>query len=78
MKKIAGQKIIAVRLMNSAEAKREGWNEESRRYLPIVLILENGLKLYPSRDSEGNGPGELFGTDGKMAFTVTSKEFGYG
>jgi len=78
MKKIAGQKIIAVRLMNSNEAKREGWGGESRWEMPIVLILENGLKLYPSRDSEGNGPGALFGIDGKMAFTVTSKEYGNG
>lgn len=73
MKKIAGQEIITVRLMNSTEAKAEGWGGESKWNLPIVLILKNGLKLYASRDPEGNGPGALFGMDGKTAFTVSLK-----
>lgn len=31
------------------------WGED-----PHVLVLSNGLKLFASRDEEGNGPGSMF------------------
>lgn len=77
MKKIAGQKILAVRLMNAEESKYEGWEDHPAEKNTIVLILQNGLKLYAARDPEGNGPGELFGRDGLMGFTISKKEFGH-
>jgi len=77
MRKIALQKIVAVRLMNAEEAEFEGWGDQPRSIRPIVLVLANGIKLYASRDPEGNGPGELFGIDGMLSFTVTSKEYGH-
>lgn len=33
----------------------ENWD-----YAVTVLTLDNGMKIYPSRDEDGNGPGELF------------------
>lgn len=30
--------------------------------VPSVIVLSDGTKLFPSRDPEGNGPGEMFGT----------------
>lgn len=63
---IIGQKITEVRAMTSTEAAREGWEFQGGQP-PAVLVLENGLLLYPAQDQEGNGPGVLFGrtTDGE-------------
>ena len=50
--------------MTKKELDAEGWEGHDA---PAVLILSDGSKLYPSRDSEGNGPGALFGIhDGKQ------------
>lgn len=66
---IVDRKIVQIREMTYREAKSEGWEgyNNSAHGLPTVIVLDNGTKLYPSRDSEGNGPGTLFGTtrDGK-------------
>lgn len=56
-KNIVGQQIIAVRPMSDTEMEEEGW--EGVR--PIVIVLENGYKIFPSRDEEGNDAGCLFG-----------------
>jgi len=68
---IIGQKIKTVRVMTSAEMDAEGWDEDNFHGNPTVIVLQNGVKLYPSRDSEGNGGGALFGSrpDG-TAFSV--------
>jgi hypothetical protein len=55
-----GQTIAKVRPMTKAELRAEGWEEGLRHGMPSVVVLANGLKLYPSRDPEGNGPGSLF------------------
>lgn len=57
---IIGQKIREVRQMNKKEMEAEGWHRPA-----TVVILANGVKLYPSQDDEGNGPGALFGRDTK-------------
>jgi hypothetical protein len=54
-----GNKILQIRPMTKAELQAEGWNHSNE--VPSVIVLENGLKLYPSRDTEGNGGGCLFG-----------------
>jgi hypothetical protein len=61
---VAGHTIVEVRPMTRAELKKEGW-ETGRHLPPTVLVLDNGTKLYPSRDEEGNGPGAMFGADAK-------------
>lgn len=60
MSEIAGLRVTAVRPMTPAEAQREGWTVDPK-VQPTVLELEDGTLLYASRDSEGNGPGSLFG-----------------
>ena len=48
--------------MTKEELDVEGW--ETGRHTPptvLVLVLDDGTKLYPSQDEEGNGPGALFG-----------------
>jgi hypothetical protein len=58
---ILGMRIVAARKMSDAEYKSEYWDVDNLGERPTVLLLENGVKLYPSRDEEGNGPGSLFG-----------------
>ena len=57
---LVGQKIVAIRKLTKKELKDEGW-EVGRFGLPLVIVLEDGSKLYASQDEEGNGPGVLFG-----------------
>ena len=61
------KKIKIIRPMRPEEKKAEGW-DESHHETTMVIELEDGTKLYPSRDEEGNGPGVLFCTtpDGKQ------------
>lgn len=59
---MVGRVIKEVRRMKPSELAVEGW-ENDRRGSPAVLVLDDGSKVYPSRDSEGNGPGALFGAD---------------
>jgi hypothetical protein len=53
---IVNCKIVAIRPMTKAEQSAEGWRRPA-----TVLVLDNGTLLYPSRDSEGNDAGALFG-----------------
>ena len=62
MADIVGKRIVEVRAATDAELEREGWESDDYRR-PVVLVLENGVILYPSSDEEGNAPGALFGTD---------------
>lgn len=59
-----GQKVKEIRPMTSKEIDAEYWDED-RYSLPVVVELENGAKLYASRDPEGNGPGAMFAVDEK-------------
>lgn len=60
---IIGATVTNVRPMTVDEADAEGWEINPRWGAPTVIVLSNGTKIYASRDSEGNGPGELFGRD---------------
>lgn len=57
---LLGRIITDVSYMSEDEAYEYGWEER-----PVVITLDNGLKLIPSRDDEGNGGGALFTTDEK-------------
>ncbi len=54
--------IVEVRTMTGEEVRRECWKGIGAP-LPIVLVLSNGVRLYPAQDAEGNGPGALFGIE---------------
>jgi hypothetical protein len=56
---LQGRTIADVRYMTEDEAGRYAWYER-----PLVLILDDGTELFPSRDDEGNGGGALFGRGG--------------
>lgn len=59
---LVGRRIVDIRRMTQQEKDCEFW-EEARGESAVVLVLDSGLVLYPSRDEEGNGPGALFGVD---------------
>jgi hypothetical protein len=65
---LEGKTIETVRPMNEEELERNYWSSGRMHAPPIVIVLEDGTKLYPSKDPEGNGPGAMFGEhpDGEM------------
>ena len=58
---LVGRLIVEVRPMSREEVEAEGWDDHSTA--AMVLLLDDGTILYPSRDEEGNGPGALFGVE---------------
>ena len=52
------RKIALVRYMTEEEQAEIGWYSRS-----IVIQLDNGIALFPSRDDEGNDAGALFTSD---------------
>ena len=58
MEEILGQRIVNIRKATAKELLSEGWDKDDHLQ---VIVLANGIKLYPSRDYEGNGVGALFG-----------------
>jgi len=68
-----GRRIVEVRVMSNEELEAEGWDAQQFGSVP-VFVLDDGTLIYPSRDAEGNGPGELFGSktdgDGSYNFMV--------
>jgi len=66
MSELIGKKIVEVRDMTEEELKAEGWDGDT----VMCLVLDDGSKLYPSRDEEGNGGGALFGVtpEGKTVY----------
>ena len=57
---LIGRKIVNIRKMTKKEKQVEYWEDHNH---PIyVIVLDGGIKLYPSMDYEGNGGGALFGS----------------
>ena len=72
---LVGQKIAAVRAMTPAELVGQGWDVDRCETAPLVIVTEDGTKLFASRDSEGNGPGCLVGeTKRGKGFYVSAEE----
>lgn len=55
---VKGQQIADVRELTEAELDQQFVH--SRSVACPTLVLENGTRLFPSRDPEGNGPGTFF------------------
>lgn len=55
-----GLRVTEVRMMTKLELEAEGW-EESWGGFPVMLVFEDGSKIYASSDPEGNDAGCLFG-----------------
>lgn len=51
---LANKKIVQVRYMTDQEQEVFGWNHKA-----IILQLDDGTLVFPSRDDEGNDAGAL-------------------
>ncbi len=51
---LLNKKIVQVRYMTDQEQQAFGWNHKA-----VVLQLEDGTLVFPSRDDEGNDAGAL-------------------
>ena len=60
-KALVGRTIKEVRYMTEKEQEAQGWYGSA-----VVLMLDNGVCVFPSRDDEGNDAGALFTTDKSM------------
>jgi hypothetical protein len=69
-KLLVGRTIKQVRKMTAKELEAEGWEGDHA----LVIELDNGTLVYPSRDDEGNGPGALFGSANGVNFYVTKED----
>ena len=57
-----GTQLVDVRNMTNVELKNEGWDDYYSEQDDIkVLVFDDGSRIYPSMDYEGNGPGVFFG-----------------
>lgn len=54
-KLVLNKKIVSVRYLTAREEEMLGWNSRC-----IVMQLDNGILIYPSKDNEGNDAGALF------------------
>jgi hypothetical protein len=52
---LKGKKIVDVRYMTEKERDMLGWQSRC-----VIIILDDGTSIYPSRDDEGNDAGALF------------------
>jgi hypothetical protein len=69
---LTGQKIVEVRDMTKDELDAQDWGGCP---WAIVIVLESGTKIFASQDSEGNGPGCMFGENEKgNGFYVTPEK----
>lgn len=60
-KQLLGKRIVKVRYMSQEEVDELGWNSR-----PVVIQLDDGNLVWPSRDDEGNDAGSLFTNDDKQ------------
>ena len=55
---LLGRKIVKVRYMTVPEMEDLGWYSRC-----VVMILDDGNIIYPSKDDEGNDAGSMFTMD---------------
>ena len=67
---LKGLVVTHVREMSRDELQAEGWEVPLFGTPPLVIEFTNGTRVYASRDSEGSGPGALFGVDRSGAFQL--------
>jgi len=66
---LQGRTIETVRKMTNEEYQEEfGRKTSGFRPKPTVMVLDDGKKIFPSQDSEGNDGGVMFGRHEDYAF----------
>jgi hypothetical protein len=69
--KLVGRRIVAVQSLADVDGLMAAFGWEETDPSGPYLVLDDGTRLFPSRDEEGNGPGALFwehadGTNGAI------------
>jgi hypothetical protein len=67
---LVGATVKAIRPMTKKEMDEQCWDVGRVHAAPTVVEFTNGVKIFPSRDEEGNGAGCLFGEYKKAGFYV--------
>tara|TARA_E500000318_G_scaffold14854_4_gene14814 strand:- start:22245 stop:22514 length:270 start_codon:yes stop_codon:yes gene_type:complete len=73
---VIGQTITNFRPISEAEIIDEEWDRFNNCWMCSVMELSNGMRIYPSQDSEGNGPGCLYGitAEGKRIYVIAESD----
>jgi hypothetical protein len=66
-----GLEVTEVRMMTKLELEAEGWENYYGGY-PVMIIFNDGSKIYASSDPEGNNVGCLFGMTSKGETIIVS------
>ncbi len=66
-----GLEVTEVRMMTKLELEAEGWENYYGGY-PVMIIFNDGSKIYASSDPEGNNAGCLFGMTSKGEAIIVS------
>lgn len=58
---LVGRTIIAIRPLTEEEMRIYFWDGGNHHgTIPMAMVLDNGWRLIPSCDPEGNGAGHIF------------------
>ena len=68
---LQGRTIVAARYMNDEEMQDQYWDRR-----PVVMVLDDGTKVFPAMDDEGNDAGALFGIAGSETLLGAGSPFG--
>lgn len=71
---LVGTRVKKVRLMTKKEMNDMGWSPDHIDGKPIVIEFENGVRVFPSCDPEGNHAGCLFGEYEGDGFIVEAEK----
>lgn len=66
---LVGKTLKGIEPMSKAELKYMGWFV-APKLAPPVLVFEGGVRVFASRDSEGNGPGVLMAKEKDQSYFV--------
>lgn len=64
---LVGRKIVEVRRATQEELDLAFMDAN---HFPLVFVLDNGTKIIPSSDEEGNNAGAFFSIEGEEVFTL--------
>ena len=58
---LVGQTVANARPMTNTEMEAEGWESCGCYIRPVCIIFNDGTKIFPASDKEGNDGGCMFG-----------------
>lgn len=74
MSDLEGHTIEEVRPMTEDELAELHWENHRSHSPPPVMVLDDGRKVFPSMDTELNGPGQLLFNEDDQTYMVAFEE----